>query len=96
MKAQQIPWYAKGGYGKLDKKVYYRRYGKLLVRKAAGSYNKIPTEKQEAMRIRFAAAHRFAQSIIADPVLKALYEQKGDNNHSAYTKAVSEYLKKDG
>ena len=96
MKAQQIPWYAKGGYGKLDKKVYYRRYGKLLVRKAAGSYNKIPTEKQEAMRIRFAAAHRFAQSIIADPVLKALYEQNLGSHSSAYTKAVSEYLMKNG
>lgn len=92
MKMKKENWLWQGGSGKLLDRVYYKRHGKTFARKAPGSYNKIPTEKQAAARERFTAAHLFAQNIIANPLLKALYDQKGDQNLSAYSKAVSEYL----
>ena len=94
MKQQQIPWYAEGGSGKLGDKVYYRLHGKTFVRKAPGSYNKIASEKQAAVRARMIEADRFAKGIIADPVLKALYEKKSKGRISAYCMAVSEYFSK--
>ena len=80
-------------YGKLGDVVYFRLNGKTFMRKAAGSYNKIPTEKQAGVRERFAAAHRFAQAVIADPALKALYNKKANGKCTAYAKAVSEYMR---
>ena len=92
MKMKKESWLWQGGSGKLLGKVYYQRNGKTFARKAPGSYNKIPTEKQAAARLRFVEAHRFAQGIIADPVQKALYEQRAGKSYTAYAKAVSEYL----
>ena len=92
MKMKKERWLWEGGSGKLLGKVYYRLNGKTFARKAPGSYNKIPTEKQAAARERFIAAHQFAKSVIADPALKALYEQTLGNYVNAYTKAVSEYM----
>ncbi|MEP7165279.1 MAG: hypothetical protein ABI741_11330 [Ferruginibacter sp.] len=63
------------------------------MRKAAGSYNKTATEKQVPVREKFKAAHRFAQAVIADPLLKALYNKKANGKCTAYSKAVSEYMK---
>ena len=93
MKMKKERWLWEGGSGKLLGKVYYKRNGKTFARKAPGSYNKIPTEKQAPARVRFADAIKFAQSIIADPMLKTLYEQNLGKHISAYSKAVSEYMK---
>ena len=93
---QAVQTYEEGMYGKSGDVVYYRLHGKTFIRKAAGSYNKIPTPKQAAARMRFIEAHRFAQSIIADPLLKALYEKKANGHCTAYSKAVSEYMMGEG
>lgn len=93
MKMKKERWLWEGGSGKLLGKVYYKRNGQTFARKAPGSYNKIPTQKQAAARERFMAANQFAKSILADPVLKALYEQNLGSHISAYSKAVSEYMK---
>lgn len=85
--------YEEGLSGKVGDEVYYNRYGKTLLRRRPGSYNRIPTEKQAAVRLRFAAAHLFAQSIIADPVMKVLYTKKAGGRCTAYSMAVSEYLR---
>lgn len=92
MKYNKEPWFADGASGKVGKKIFYNRFGKTLVRKAPGSYNTIPTPKQAEARERFTAAHHFAQSIIADPVLKALYTKKAVGKRTAYAEAVSEFL----
>lgn len=89
---KKIPWYLKGGSGKLNDKVFYTRSGKTMVRKAPGSYNVTPTPKQAEVRARFTAAHAFAQGIIADPALKALYTKKAEGKRTAYSEAVSEFL----
>ena len=92
MKLKKATWLREGGSGKLLGKVYYQRNGKTYLRKAPGSYNSIPTEKQAAARARFVAAQRFAQEVIGDPVLKAAYEALPGTHRSAYTKAVSEFM----
>ena len=78
--------------GKVGGWIYYQRFGKTFARKAPGSYNKVPTEKQAIVRARFTEAHHFAQSVINDPVKKAEYEKKSRGRSTAYSKAVSEYL----
>jgi hypothetical protein len=92
MQYTKIPWFADGASGKIGKKVFYNRFGKTLVRKAPGSYNMNATPKQAEARQRFTAAHQFAQSIIADPVFKALYTKKAAGKRTAYSQAVSEFL----
>ena len=62
------------------------------MRKRPGSYNKTATVKQLPVRERFIAAHRFAQGIVVDPALKAIYDKKASGKCSAYSKAVSEYM----
>ena len=79
--------------GKVGGWIYYQRFGKTFARKAPDSYNKVPTEKQAIVRARFTEAHHFAQSVIKDPVKKAQYEKKGKGRCTAYSKAVSEYLR---
>ena len=78
--------------GKIEGCIYYQRFGKTFIRKASGSYNKVPTEKQAIVRARFTEAHQFAQSVINDPVKKTKYEKKAKGGRTAYSKAVSEYL----
>ena len=80
-------------HGKMGDVVYFRLNGKTFMRKAAGSYNKTTTAKQAPVRERFKEAHQFAQAVIADPGLKALYLQKANGKCSAYSKAVSDYMK---
>ena len=80
-------------YGKVGDVVYFRLNGKTFMRKAVSSYNKTATAKQAPVRERFKEAHRFAQAVIADPVLKALYTKKADGKCTAYSKAVSEYMR---
>jgi len=87
-----LPDHLKGFSGKVGDIIIYNRFGKTYARKAPGSYNKIPTEKQAAARERFIAAHEFAKSIIADPVLKSLYLLDLGNHTSVYSKAISDYL----
>lgn len=83
-----------GSSGRADDRVYFQRYGNTYSRKApAYSYNKVPTPKQAIMRELFKEAHRFAQSAINDPVQKKLYEDLAKGKCSAYSKAVSEYIR---
>ncbi len=81
-----------GASGRIGNLIFYQRYGRTFARIAPGSYNKTPTEKQAVMRARFKEANLFAQFVIQDPELKALYEKKAAGRCSAYAKAVSEYL----
>jgi len=78
--------------GKMFGMIVYQRFGKTFIRRAPGSYNKVPTEKQAIVRARFIAAHAFASSVINDPVQKAIYEKKAKGLCTAYSKAVSEYM----
>lgn len=80
-------------HGKLGDLVYYRRNGQTFTRRAAGSYNKIPTSKQAPVRARFTAAVLFAKAVLADPALKALYVQKANGKCTAFSKAVSDYMR---
>ncbi|MEP7197977.1 MAG: hypothetical protein ABI851_15770, partial [Saprospiraceae bacterium] len=75
---ENLPVYEEGLSGKLGDQVYYNRWGKTFVRKHPGSYNKTATPKQATGRARFTEAHRFAQAVIADPVLKASYHKKAN------------------
>ncbi len=90
-------WALKNGSGKLDDQIVCTRSGKTFLRKApATGYNKIPTPKQAACREKFKAARLFALSVINDPALKEIYKLKAGGKCSAYSKAVSEYLLKNG
>ena len=80
--------------GRAGDMVYYNIKGKTYIRKRPGSYNKNPTAQQAAARLHFAAAIAFARSVIADPVLKALYTKKAAGKRTAYATAISEYLKR--
>ena len=92
MKLGDENFLAPGLSGKRGDLIFYQRFGKTFIRKASGSYNKIPTEKQAIARANFIEAHHFAQSVINDPVQKAIYEKKANGLCTAYSKAVSEYL----
>lgn len=81
-----------GLYGKIEDRVFYRRYGKTYVRKAAGSYNKIPSAEQAIVRSRFIEAVAFAKTVISNPILKQQYEKKAKKGYSAYLAAIAEYL----
>ncbi len=81
-----------GFSGKLGNKVFYTRNGKTFIRKAPGSYNKTPTPVQAVTWTRFQEAIAYAQGIISDPVLKAVYQQKAKQGRSAYNAAITEYL----
>lgn len=86
---------SEGLSGKVGKKVYYQLHGQTYVRKAPKKgYNKMPTEKQAAARVRFKEALRFAKSVVSDPVLKVLYEKKAGIRSNAYHAAMSEFLAK--
>lgn len=93
MKLKDDHFLSEGLSGKMHGMIFYNRFGKTFIRKASESYNKVPTEKQAAVRARFIEAHRFAQAVINDPVKKAIYEKKAKGKCTAYSKAVSEYLK---
>ena len=86
-------WYEDGGSGRVGDLVYYNRWGRTYTRRRPGGYDKTPTEKQAIAREHFITAHRFAQAVIADPVLKVLYLKKANGKCSAYSKAVSDYMK---
>ena len=93
MKHKELEWWEEGGSGKIGNKVYYSRKGKIFKRKAPRRHNIIPTPKQAVVRERFTAAHRFAQGVITDPILKALYQKKAKGKCTAYAKAVSAFLR---
>ena len=93
---ENLEWHEERGSGKVGDMVYYNRWGKTYMRKRPGGYDKTATEKQAQARERFIAAHQFAQAVIADPLLKALYLQKAKGKCSAYSKAVSEYMRGGG
>ena len=96
MKLSNENFLSEGMSGKMDGMIFYQRFGKTFIRKAAGSYNKVPTEKQAIVRARFIEAHHFAQAVIKDPVQKAIYEKKAKGRCTAYSKAVSEFLNLNG
>ena len=90
---ENLEWYEERGSGRIGDMVYYTRWGKTYMRKRPGGYDKTATEKQGLARERFIAAHQFAQAVIADPVLKALYNKKANRKGTAYSKAISEYMR---
>lgn len=92
MKLNNDNFLSEGTSGKIGDVVFYQRYGKTFMRKAPGSYNKVATARQAMARARFVEAHKFAQGIINDPVLKAAYHKKAKGHCYAYNKAISEYL----
>ena len=84
---ENLDWYEERSSGRIGDMVYYNRWGKTYMRKRPGGYDKTATEKQALARERFIAAHQFAQAVIADPVLKALYPQKARGKCSAYSQS---------
>ena len=78
--------------GKPGDVVSYQQNRKTARQKTPANYNRIPTQKQAAARLRFTAAQRFAHSVITDPVLKALYNRLAGKRCTAYSMAVSEYF----
>ncbi len=91
---RELQQYEQGLSGRTGDIVYYNIKGKTYTRKRPGSYNKNPTAQQATVRARFAAAIAFAQSVIADPVLKVLYTEKAAGKRTAYAMAISDYLKR--
>lgn len=92
MKLSQDHFLSERLSGNLFVMIFYNRFGKTYIRKAPGSYNNIPTEKQAVQRALFIQAHLFEQSVISDPVKKAIYTKKANSRCTAYSKAVSEYM----
>lgn len=90
---RELAIYEKGLSGKCGDEVFYYRWNETKVRKAAGSYNTVPTPKQAPVRERFKAAQQFAKTVIANPVLKAFFESIAGDMRTAYNKAISEYMK---
>ncbi len=89
---QDLPTYQAGFSGSSGYEVFYNRKGQTFVRKNSNRFKNIPTQQQWIMRKRFADAVVFAKNVIADPALKALYNQMAGKRCSAYSMAVSEYM----
>ena len=85
-----------GCSGKLGNRFYYRRNGKTFIRKAPGSYNKVPSPKQALQRELFRKANAFAKKVISDPLLKAQYQAIAVLPCSVYDAAIADYMKKNG
>ena len=91
---QQLSILYSGMSGTLGDKVYYERRGATHVRQRPRyTYNDHPGPKQATTHDNFRAANLFAKSVVANPMLKALYAAKAKPGSNAYLTAVSEYLR---
>src|SRR5690606_22989189 len=55
--------------------------------------DRLPTEKQEAVRNTFGNAVAYAKWAIADPDLKPIYDAKAGRGKSAYNIAIRDFAK---
>ncbi len=77
-----------------DQFVFRNRYGKSILAKLPKKSKSEPTVLQAEVRKHFKQATNYAKAMLADPVLKALYQSRADKGRSAYMLAIRDYLKK--
>lgn len=82
---------ASGALG--DELVFRQRAGRTVISVPPLPQPDNPTEKQKAVRIKFEAASRYAQTAIEDADLKALYQAKAKRGMSAYNVALTDFFK---
>jgi hypothetical protein len=78
--------------GAIGKQIVFRvRDGKIFASKYPDMSRVKPSPKQKKEKKRFAAAVKYAQSIINDPAKKAAYKVK--RGKTVYHTAIKDYLK---
>lgn len=82
----------KGLSGKLGDVVFSQSDGETFASRKRGQSSSI-TPNQVAARENFQRASIFAQGILKDPLMAALYKGKAQGRRSAYTLALADYLK---
>ena len=78
--------------GKVDQFVYRDRNGKTVASRKPDRSRVQASESQEAQRKRFRMATRYAKSVMDDPQLLALYEERAIGDISAYNLAVKDFM----
>ncbi|ACU61821.1 hypothetical protein [Chitinophaga pinensis] len=77
--------------GASDKQfVVKKRRGTAIISKYPDMSNVVPSDLQKTERSRFAAAIKYAKSIVHDPVLKANYKRHPGS--TVYHSAIKDYL----
>lgn len=84
----------RGLSGRLGKMISYRRIGNdTEAFRRPGKRKGKATAGQQAHRERFLEASYYAKSTIADPVKKAVYQEKAANRKRAYNLAMADFMK---
>lgn len=81
--------------GSVGNKLVFRQLGNRTIISKKARVSTVRTEKQEAHRLRFQQAARYAKAKMLNPILKADYEliAKQKENTTAFAVAVGDYLK---
>lgn len=69
------------------------RKGEAIVARRPGKSNARPSEAQKAQRERFKLANAYAKAALANPDVRALYEERAaEERQSAYALARTDYF----
>ena len=69
------------------------RNGEAILSKRPGKSNARPSEAQKAQRERFKLAHAYAKAALADPDVRAIYEERAaEERQRAYALACTDYF----
>src|SRR5690348_5005825 len=81
--------------GGIGNKLVFRQVGNRTIISKKARVSTVRTEKQEAHRLKFQQAARYAKAKMADVIAKADYEliAKQKENTTAFAVAVGDYLK---
>lgn len=83
-----------GSSGKFGKKLVYRQRGdKTILARQPEKTWKPATARQQEIKESFYEGVLYAKSVIADPILKEIYQKKATRHKSAYNIAVSDFCK---
>jgi hypothetical protein len=81
--------------GAIGKQIVVKQYGNKTVITAYPDMSRVkPSKLQKQKRKQFAAAIKYAQSIIDDPSKKAAYAKKLKKGARVYNAAIKEFLSK--
>jgi hypothetical protein len=81
--------------GAIGKQIVVKQYGKKTVITAYPDMSNIkPSQLQKLRRQKFAAAIKYARTIVNDPVKKNAYAKKLKKGARVYNAAIKEYLLK--
>jgi len=80
--------------GRLGKMISFRRRGDdTEAFRRPGKRTGESTPAQEAHKLVFIDASRYAKAAIADPATKAMYQEKTNGKNSAYNLAMADFMK---